>query len=418
MNVAAETLGCRLNKSDTALIFDRLKRVGFQVVSKSDDNIDLFIINSCSVTERATKKSRESARRIKKRHPNALVVLTGCSSVVDEGKILSESSIDLIVSDRKQILEKIKDKFAQLANTNLHNSQNSLTDNIFKENATAFFPFKSRAFLKIQEGCNNFCSYCIVPLVRGREKSRDLNEIIDEFYHFLEQGYKEIVLTGVNVSSYNFNGVLLSDLLLKLSAIKGDFRIRLSSTEPNIKNLDIIDVIAENSNICRYLHLSLQHGSDNILRLMQRKYTTKEYAHFANIAKSKIEGLHLGTDIIVGFPGETDNDFNESLRFVQEVNFANTHIFTYSPRANTPAAQFANQVSKDVARSRYDVLSKITKEQSAQFAKSFIGKNLEILTEQKQEGWSDNYLKVKVANCATNQFVSVKIKEYKDGILA
>ncbi len=415
--VAAETFGCRLNQSDTGLIFDRLQRSGFEIVKSNSPQIDLFVINSCAVTELAVKKSRQLSKKIKTKHPNCCIVFTGCSVEPDAENLLKEANIDIILSDRKQIVSKVQEYFKEQKSAEF--AQNNTL--VFTENAKALFPFNSRAFLKIQEGCNNYCSYCIVPYVRGREKSRDYNEIIEEFQQFILDGYKEIVLTGVNVNSYNHNKMNLAKLVAKLASLEGDFRIRLSSTEPNLNNKEIIEVISQNKKVCNYLHLSLQHGSDNILKQMNRKYTTAEFANYIEFAREKIPDLHIGTDIIVGFPGETEDDFELMLKFVNKIKFATTHIFRYSPRKGTPAAEFANQVPAITAKKRYDILKKITEKHSAKFANSQIGKVLQVLIEKEDDiyssGWSDNYLKVHT-NLLTikNTLVNLNIKSVDGSI--
>jgi len=415
--VAAETFGCRLNQSDTGLIFDRLQRSGFEIVKSNSPQIDLFVINSCAVTELAVKKSRQLSKKIKTKHPNCCIVFTGCSVEPDAKNLLKEANIDIILSDRKQIVSKVQEYFKEQKSAEF--AQNNTL--VFTENAKALFPFNSRAFLKIQEGCNNYCSYCIVPYVRGREKSRDYNEIIEEFQQFILDGYKEIVLTGVNVNSYNHNKMNLAKLVAKLASLEGDFRIRLSSTEPNLNNKEIIEVISQNKKVCNYLHLSLQHGSDNILKQMNRKYTTAEFANYIEFAREKIPDLHIGTDIIVGFPGETEDDFELMLKFVNKIKFATTHIFRYSPRKGTPAAEFANQVPAITAKKRYDILKKITEKHSAKFANSQIGKVLQVLIEKEDDvyssGWSDNYLKVHT-NLLTikNTLVNLNIKSVDGSI--
>ncbi len=409
--VAAETFGCRLNQTDTGLIFDRLQKIGFEIVKSNSTQIDLFVINSCAVTELAVKKSRQLSKKIKSKHPNCCMVFTGCSVEPDAENLLKEANIDIILSDRKQIASKVQEYFKEQKAAEFANTDNTL---VFAENAKALFPFNNRAFLKIQEGCNNYCSYCIVPYVRGREKSRDFNEIIEEFKQFIVDGYKEIVLTGVNVNSYNHNNINLADLVAKLANLEGEFRIRLSSTEPNLNNKEIIEIISQNKKVCNYLHLSLQHGSDNILKQMNRKYSTAEFANYIEFAREKITDLHIGTDIIVGFPGETEEDFQAMLDFVNKIKFANTHIFRYSPRKGTPAAEFANQVPGSIAKKRYDILKNATDKDSAEFAKSQIGKTLQVLIEKETDtyssGWSDNYLKVHTnLSIKTNNFIDVTI---------
>jgi threonylcarbamoyladenosine tRNA methylthiotransferase MtaB len=286
---------------------------------------------------------------------------------------------------------------------------------VFVEKASARFPFKSRAFLKVQEGCNNFCTYCIVPYARGRERSRAWDEVTADFRQLLEAGYHEVVLTGVNISAYNDNGRKLVDLLHELSAIPGDFRIRLSSTEPHPENMNLLDVMADNPKICRFLHLSLQHGTDEILKAMNRKYTTAEYAAFIAEARKRIPGIHIGTDIIVGFPGETDELFAAECEFVRRMNFANIHIFTYSPREGTPAATFPDQIPADIVKPRYATLKAIADDSKKAFVDAHVEKELEVLFERRKkngffEGWSDNYIAVRCASQGISKNILTQVR--------
>lgn len=304
---AALTLGCRLNQADTALIFDRLKTLGFDIVrTEHDGEIDVIIVNTCTVTGTAAQKSRQAVRKLRRKHPESCIVVTGCSAEIEKSAWSEEAAVDVLIpnEEKKNILEHLRKYWEE-------HRPLLLLDNlaefkaVFSEKAHGRFPFKSRALLKVQEGCNSFCSYCIVPYARGRERSRDWNEIIDEFKEMLDAGYKEIVITGVNVSTYNHNGRRLVDLLEKLISFDGDYRIRLSSTEPHPENRNLLNVMAGSDRICRFLHLSVQYGSDPILKAMNRKYTTAEFAQFVNEARAKIPGIHIGTDIIVGFPGKS-----------------------------------------------------------------------------------------------------------------
>jgi len=300
-----------------------------------------------------------------------------------------------------------------------------MENGLFYEKTNAVFPFKSRAFLKIQEGCNSFCSYCIVPYARGRERSRDKEEVISDFRNMLAEGFKEIVLTGVNICTYKCGTTSLSGLVHELAAIEGDFRIRLGSTEPHPSNYEIIDLLEKfPDKVCRFLHLPLQHGSDEILKLMNRKYTSSEYEAFVEEARKRIPGIHIGSDVIVGFPGETVKHFSEMREFIQKINFANLHIFTYSKREGTPAVDFPGHVEPDIAAERYAALSGDAEKSAIAFAESQIGKTLTILVEKKldgiAEGWSDNYLRIKVLNpdARKNSFLQITpLRLLPDGTL-
>ena len=405
-NAAIYTIGCRLNQADSSLVCDRLTRDGWNIVEmESGSELNLIIINSCSVTGTASQKSRQAARKFRRLYPSACIVITGCSAEVENEFWSAEDSVDIVLANpqKKELADHVRTFFEDQRQTSgmLKFSSNEPPD-VFMENAESSFPFKSRAFLKIQEGCNNFCSYCIVPYTRGRERSRAWDEVIADFKHQLDAGFQEIVLAGVNVCAYNDHGRRLPDLLKALTGFEGKFRIRLSSTEPHPDNMELLAVMAGNPKICRFLHLSLQHGTDEILHAMNRKYTTAEYADFVRAARSMIPGIHLGTDIIVGFPGETDELFQQECEFVRQMAFANVHIFTFSPRKGTPAATLPDQVKPETAKQRYKQLMEITDASAAEFIKSQLHQKLNVIFESRDKqgrftGWSDNYVSVRCA---------------------
>ncbi|MFA6103972.1 MAG: tRNA (N(6)-L-threonylcarbamoyladenosine(37)-C(2))-methylthiotransferase MtaB [Victivallaceae bacterium] len=407
-NAAIYTIGCRLNQADSSLVCDRLTRDGWNIVEmESGSDLNLIIINSCSVTGTASQKSRQAARKFRRLYPSACIVVTGCSAEVESEFWAGEDSVDIVLANpqKKELAEHVRTFFEdQRQMSGMLKFSSSEPPDVFMENAESSFPFKSRAFLKIQEGCNNFCSYCIVPYTRGRERSRAWDEVIADFKHQLDSGFQEIVLAGVNVCAYNDHGRRLPDLLNKLTGFDGQFRIRLSSTEPHPDNMELLAVMAGNPKICRFLHLSLQHGTDEILGAMNRKYTAAGYADFVRAARSMIPGIHLGTDIIVGFPGETDELFSKECEFVRQMAFANVHIFTFSPRKGTPAATLSDQVKPEIARQRYKQLMEITDASSAEFISSQLHQKLNVIFESRDKqgrftGWSDNYVSVR---CGTS----------------
>lgn len=398
---AIHTVGCRLNQADSALICGRLRLAGWRVVEADcGEKIDLLIINSCCVTGAAAQKSRQAARRFRKLHPGCRVILTGCSAEADYGQWLKEGVADLVVPnpDKKNIIALIHELFEGEKPSPVHFSMDEKHGGIFTENAAADFPFKSRAFIKIQEGCENFCSYCIVPYTRGPERSRAWNEIVGDFEQLLARGFHEIVLTGVNICAYRDGGRGLPELIDRLCSCPGSYRIRLSSTEPHPDNRELIGAMARNPRVCRFLHLALQHGSDAILRAMNRKYTAAQYREFAEAARRAIPGIHIGTDLIVGFPGETDELFEESCRLVREMNFANMHIFSFSPRKGTPAASMPDQAPPAAVKERYAKLQRIAAASKKNFHRSRLGIPVGVIFEKEENGiftgWSDNYIHI------------------------
>ena len=396
------TLGCRLNSADSALLVSRLTEAGYEV-SESAENVALIIVNSCTVTAEAARKSRQMVRKFRSMHPEAVIVVTGCSAELDREAFLADSAADVVLTnpEKRSLPELVGEFLAGHAGLGgaLKSMQQPVTP--FRENAFGSFPFRSRAFLKIQEGCGNFCSYCIVPYARGPERSRAFDEVLADCRKAVEAGFPELVLTGVNTCAYSDSGRDLGALVHEIARIDGEFRIRLSSTEPAPGNRSLLDVMSSEPKVCRFLHLALQNGSDRILAAMNRHYTTAEYADFVRAARERIPGIHLGSDLIVGFPGETEEDFAESCRFIESMEFANLHIFTYSPRAGTPAAALPGRIPPDVAKERHKRLEVIAAESKRRFIAGLYGQKLPVIFERidsdgMARGWSDNYVELRV----------------------
>ena len=337
------TLGCRLNIADSALLTARIRKAGYDLCS-GGEKADLIVLNSCAITAEAAAKSRRMVRRMRRENPGAQIMVTGCAAQLDPESFLAAGADLALPNAGKKVMPEGKWEGGNAGAERENFSEDSLSE----------FPFRSRAFIKIQEGCNNFCTYCIVPYVRGRERSRHLGEVLEDCRKAVADGFPEIVLTGVNTCAYNDSGTDLAGLIRMVCDIPGEFRVRLSSTEPRMDNFSMIDAMAAGGEkVCRFLHLSLQYGSDRILKLMNRRYTCAEFRNFVAAAREKLPGVHIGTDVIVGFPGETDEDFKSCLEFVREIGFANIHIFSYSRRPGTPAADMANQVPPDVVKERF-----------------------------------------------------------------
>jgi len=384
------TLGCRLNSADTALIQARLESIGYTVLPDDAESFDLAVLNTCAVTAEAVRKSRQELRKLKKLCPAAVIAVAGCAVEASEETFRREGA-DLVLTnpDKKDIAEILSGHPA------LNRASRDMTEN-FREAASAVFPFRSRAFVKVQEGCNNFCTYCIVPHVRGRERSRKFDEVVSECRRLVGKGFPELVLTGVNTCAYSDDGKDLGGLVRAVAALPGDFRIRLSSTEPHVNNRSILNVMAETPKVCRFLHLSLQHGCDRILKAMNRHYRAEEYADFVAEARARIPDIHVGSDVIAGFPGETEEDFAVCADFVRRMAFANLHVFVYSPRPGTPAAVMPGRPETAVAERRAAELRNIGRESGKEFIRSQIGKELPVIFETVSggtaRGWSDNYI--------------------------
>ena len=385
------TLGCRLNHADTALLSARLRRAGYELSDDGGDDPDLIVLNSCAVTAEAERKSRQQVRRLRREHPFARIVVTGCAAELSADDFLRSGADSVLTNPDKK-------RFPQSA-AGIHSRE--LPPENFAEESLSAFPFRTRAFIKIQEGCDNFCSYCIVPIVRGASRSRKFAECLDDCRNALRQGCPEIVLTGVNTCNYGDDGKKLPDLIRAIAALPGDFRIRLGSTEPHPDDLSIPELMSDPGNrLCRFLHLSMQHGSDRILRAMRRNYTAERFVAFIRKVREMIPSIHIGSDFIVGFPGESEADFEELLAVAEEVKFANIHPFAYSVRPGTAAAEMPGRVPPEVVKERMTRLSAVAAASARGFAMSQIGGTLPVIFEQERSGllrgWSDNYLSIGV----------------------
>lgn len=384
------TLGCRLNAADSALMYTALEECGCR--PSETETPDVLIVNTCAVTAEAERKTRQTLRKLRREYPKAKIVAVGCAAAADREGMFAAGA-DLVCGNAEK-----RDLAAVLLGETPQNLP--CPDRMFSENRLSSFPFRSRAFIKIQEGCDNRCTYCIVPNLRGPARSRNFDEVLAECRHALGAGFPELVLTGVNTCAYVAGEKHLPELLAAITALPGKFRIRIGSTEPATKYRGLVDAVADLPKMCRFLHLSLQHGSDAVLKRMNRHYSANEYADFVLDAKRRIPGLHLGTDVIVGFPGESDAEFAESCRFIERIGFSNIHIFAYSPRPGTPAAAMPGRPSPETVRSRCGELRNIAEKAAREFAESQVGATLPVIFERSENGvargWSDNYLEVTV----------------------
>ncbi|MFA5629710.1 MAG: tRNA (N(6)-L-threonylcarbamoyladenosine(37)-C(2))-methylthiotransferase MtaB [Dehalococcoidales bacterium] len=385
IKVAFDTLGCKLNQAETEALTDKFVKSGYIVVSSQDD-FDIYVLNTCTVTHVADRKARHLLRMAHRRNPQAVLVAVGCYAEHSTKDLLKIDGVKLVLGNAEKM--KLPQILTGLNALSFTKGSGFSAD--FLSNR------RTRSFIAVQEGCNNFCSYCIVPYVRGREKSVPPEQIVREIKEKVASGFKEIVLTGTEIGAYNYGGLNLEgliDIILKETPV---LRLRISSLQPQEITPDLIN-LWENTRLCPHFHLSLQSGSDTVLKRMKRRYTTSDYLDAVNLIRSKIDGVAITTDIIVGFPCETDAEFTESYDFCQEVGFSRIHIFSYSKRRGTAASIMPNQVSPQIMKGRSDLMLKLAEETSCSFYKGFIEKEIEVLWEQAADGiwtgYSGNYIK-------------------------
>lgn len=405
-SVAFYTLGCKVNQYETEAMNELFVAKGYNVVS-SEERADIYVINTCSVTNLGEKKSRQYIRKMKRLNPNAIIAVVGCYSQVASDEVMAIEGVNLVIgtNERSRIVEFVEDlepwdKVCYVGDIMLVKE--------FEELQIDHVTEKTRAFIKIQEGCNMYCSYCIIPYARGPIRSRQPEQVISEVKRLVSHGFKEIVLTGIHIASYgkDFGNISLLDLLKDVHEIEGLERIRLGSLEPRLLSDEFIEVIKKMDKFCPHFHLSLQSGSDTVLKRMNRKYDSKEYLERVEAIKAAFESPSFTTDVIVGFPAETDEEFEETLAFVQKVGFAKIHVFQYSPKKGTPAAEMGCQVSGDIKHSRSERLIAVSNQMEEAYHQSLMGKSCTVLFETKlelkemghnyAEGLSERYVRVAV----------------------
>lgn len=383
--VAPLTLGCKVNQYETDGMIELLKEAGMTAVS-FEEKADVYLINTCSVTNMADKKSRQMIHRAKKLNPDAVVIAVGCYVQAAKDKLMEDDRISIIIgNNKKKDIVRILEDYLQAGVTDegmldisAEKEYEPLTINSTLEH--------TRAYVKIQDGCNQFCSYCIIPYVRGRIRSRDIASIIEEVERLALTGVKEIVLTGIHISSYGKdkeNEVGLADVIDAISKIESIKRIRLGSLEPSIITDEFIDRIVDNEKVCPHFHLSLQSGCNTVLKRMNRKYTCEEYFEKCEMLRKAFDRPALTTDVIVGFPGETEEEFRETVDYLTKLNLYEMHIFKFSPRQGTVAAGMKDQVAPEIKNQRSDVLLALSERNKQAYEASFRGENLDVLVEEK-----------------------------------
>lgn len=417
MKAAFYTLGCKVNKYETQIMEQRLVSAGFEIVTP-DLSADVYIINSCTVTAESDRKTRQIIRKLKKLNPAALTVLTGCFPQSFPMEAESMDYVDVITGTRERgIIDKIVLEAMQTGNRIVRISE-FLKNESFESMSAINFSERTRAFVKIEDGCNRFCSYCIIPFSRGPVRSKPLNEIKDELTGLAQKGFKEIVFVGINLSAYGKDlGLSLSDAIETAEQIEGIERIRLGSLEPNLIDEDFIARIRPYKKLCNHFHLSLQSGCDETLKRMNRHYNTEQYKNSVNILRNAFVDCAITTDIIVGFPGETETQFAESLEFVKQISFAQTHVFMYSKRKGTKAADMPEQIEKSEKERRSKIMIEACLKNRKDFFNAHCGQTLSVLFEQcvkenEFEGFTTNYIPVKIISSQELQgsIINVTIK--------
>jgi len=422
------SLGCKVNSYETEAMRGMFEAAGYEIVDFKTI-ADVYVVNTCTVTNIADRKSRQMLHQAKKRNPKAIIAAVGCYVQASEEALLTDSAVDLVVGNNKkadivQMVERCKDT----------NEKEELVIDIneqmdYEELNVITTMEKTRAFIKIQDGCNRFCSYCIIPYVRGRVRSRKEEEILVEITELVKKGYKEIVLTGIHISSYGsdftqkqnenqseLDSNLLANLIMKIGKIDGIERIRLGSLEPRIITEQFLNIISKVKQFCPHFHLSLQSGSDSVLNRMNRKYTAQEYYERVLLIRNYYDLPAFTTDIIVGFPGESQEEFKQTIEFVKKVGFYQIHVFKYSKRAGTKAAVMQSQVSEEIKSKRSNELISIAEQLSKEYKASFLGKIEQVLFEEEitienrryQVGHTERYLKLAVE---TDQDLTNKIRK-------
>lgn len=421
--VALHTLGCKLNFSETSTIGDQFLNYGYQIVN-FDESADIYLFNTCTVTQNAERECRQLVRRALRNNPDAFVIVTGCYAQLRPEELSQIEGVEAILGNQEKfkLFSLINDFTKKELSCIFVSPTNQLNE--FGHAHSTDADSRTRAYLKIQDGCDYKCTFCTIPLARGKSRSMNPDLLVEEFIRLLNQGYKEIILTGVNVGDYGHSfGTNLYQLLVRLTDIPGNFRIRVSSIEPNLLTDELLDLTFSNKKMCKHFHIPLQSGSPDILKQMRRRYTTEYYYNLIEKINSYSDETGIGVDVIVGFPGETENDFLTTYTLLRDLKISYLHVFTYSERPNTPAAEMKNQVDVYERRRRNNMLRILSEKKKEAFYKKMIGKELEVLfeTENLQDamkGFSSNYVRVSTdyGSNSTNQIMNVEITGITEGI--
>ena len=422
IKVAFCSLGCKVNQYETNAMMQECINNGYEI-REFNEFADVYIVNTCTVTNMADRKSRQMLRKMKEINKNAIVVACGCYAQIAREELKKIEEIDIIIgnNEKKDLVKIITDKMVEKTDKIKEEISDVLHQEKYVEFGTTTYTEKTRAVVKIQDGCDRFCSYCIIPYARGKVRSRKLENIINEVQKIANNGIKEIVLTGIHIASYgkDFNyEIKLIDVLEALNKIAGIERLRLGSLEPTLITEDFIERLIKLNKVCNHFHLSLQSGCDDTLKRMNRKYNTKEFKKSVELIRKNYKDAIITTDIIVGFPGETEQEFLQTYKFLQDIKFYKMHVFKYSQRKGTKAAQMPNQVDSKIKEERSKKLIQLSNQNSIEYNVTKINENIDVLVEELEDnfykGHSKNYILVKIPNNGediVNTIQKVKIEQ-------
>ncbi len=413
MKVAIYTLGCKVNTYESEYVMSLFKEKGY-TISDFNEKCDIYIINTCTVTNQSDSKSRKIINQAIRKNPNACIVAMGCFIQANPDYNIEGINIYIGNQDKSKIVNLVEEYLSQ------QKTIDQVTQNLnsqFEDMEIKSFPGRTRAFVKIQDGCENFCSYCIIPYVRGKCRSKQKRKVIEEISLLVENGYREIVLTGIHTGNYGVDlNTNFSSLLEEIVKIPNLKRLRISSIEVTELTDEVLEIIKNNSVIVDHLHIPLQSGSNSILKMMNRKYDIEYYEKKIQKIRSIRPNISISTDVIVGFPGETEELFQETYDFCQKVEFSKIHVFPYSSRKNTPASKFPNQIDATIKKERAKKLIQLSNYLENRYMEKFLEKQVEVLIEQTKDGYSyghtENYLLVKVeGKYNSEEIISVKINQ-------
>ena len=423
MKVAFSTLGCRVNHYESEAMAEKFIREGYEV-TEFTEVADVYVINTCTVTNMGDKKSRQIISRARRLNPDAIIAVVGCYSQIAPKEVSAIDGVDVVLGTRNKgdvVYYVNKSRDEQAAQIYV---ESVLRNKKFEALNIEEYQDKTRAFLKIQDGCNRFCAYCIIPYSRGSVCSKEPRQVLDEINKLSEHGFKEIILSGIHTASYGLDldgEITLVDLLEEIEKLDGIERVRIGSIEPAFFTPEVVEKIKNMKKLCPQFHLSLQSGCNATLKRMNRRYTAEEYERIVNILRENIKDVSITTDVIVGFPGETEEEFNETYEFLKRIKLTKTHVFKYSPREGTKAATMPNQLDGTVKDKRSKALIELNNKNEGDFTKSIVGRVMDVLIEQPvkgkddvYEGYTRNYVKVEVKGIEEDlkgRIVNCKIEE-------